>query len=111
MEKIGDWTTPSAKRRQRPRAAWAKDVRSLRDNGLSPEEYAKKKGLDPGRLRFWMRVLRDDVATRTKSAVPAFLPVSVVHAAEAAKPSANVMIEVGLANGRRVRMHVSPNAA
>ena len=110
MEKIGDSTTPSPKRRQRPRAAWIKDVRSLRDSGLSPEEYAKKKGLDPGRLRFWMRFLGNDVGGRVKSAVPAFLPMSVVPAAETPKSGANVMIEIDLANGRRVRMHVSPNA-
>jgi hypothetical protein len=110
MEKNGDSTKPLAKRKQRPREAWLKDVCSLRDSGLSPEEYAKKKGLDPGRLKFWMRVLGNDVGRRVKSAVPAFLPVNVVQAAEVPKFGANVMIEVDLANGRRVRLHVSPNA-
>ena len=61
-------------------------------------------------LKFWMRVLRNEVEARTKSAVPAFLPVSVLQAVEAPASGASVMIEVDLANGRRVRMHVRPNA-
>jgi hypothetical protein len=56
-----------------------------------------------------MRVLRNEVGARTKSAVPAFLPVSVLQAVEAPASAANVMIEVDLANGRRVRMQVRPN--
>ena len=100
---------PSSKRSRRPRAAWLKEVRSLRDSGLSPEEYAAKKGLVLSTLKFWMRVLRSDVEARSKSAVPAFLPVSVLHAATTPSSDAAVMVEIDLANGRRLRMHVRPN--
>jgi hypothetical protein len=108
MEKIGN-LAPSSKRSRRPRAAWLKEVRSLRDSGLSPEEYAAKKGLVLSTLKFWMRVLRSDVEARSKSAVPAFLPVSVLHAATTPSSDAAVMVEIDLANGRRLRMHVRPN--
>ena len=60
-------------------------------------------------LKFWMRVLRNDVEARTKSAVPAFLPVSVLHTARTPSSDAAVMVEIDLANGRRLRMHVRPD--
>jgi len=41
--------------------------------------------------------------------VPAFLPVSVLHAATVPSSDAAVMVEVDLANGRRLRMHVRPD--
>ena len=107
MEKTGDSAASSSKRKRRPRAAWIKEVRSLRDSGLSPEEYAAKKGIVLSTLKFWVRVLRKEVEARTKSAVPAFLPV--LHTTEAPAVGASVMIEVDLANGRRVRMQVRPN--
>jgi hypothetical protein len=110
MEKTENSASPSTKRRRRPRAAWIKEVRSLRDSGLSPEEYAAKKGMVLSTLKFWMRVLKNGVEARTKSAVPAFLPVSVLPAVEAPASGTNVMIEVDLANGRRVRIQVRPNA-
>ena len=109
MEKNGSSAAPSSKRKRRPRAAWLKEVRSLRDSGLSPEEYATKKGLVLSTLKHWMRFLRDDVEARTKSAVPAFLPVSVLHTARTLSPEAAVMVEIDLANGRRLRMHVRPD--
>jgi hypothetical protein len=109
MEKNGSSAAPSSKRKRRPRAAWLKEVRSLRDSGLSPEEYAAKKGLVLSTLKFWMRVLRSDVEARTKSAVPAFLPVSVLHTARTPSSEAAVMVEIDLANGRRLRMHVRPD--
>jgi hypothetical protein len=84
-------------------------VRSLRDSGLSPEEYAAKKGLVLSTLKSWMRILRNDVEARTKSAVPAFLPVSVVHAARTPSSDAAIMVEIELANGRRLRMQVRPD--
>lgn len=100
---------PSSKRKRRPRAAWLKEVRSLRDSGLSPEEYATKNGLVLSTLKYWMRVLRNDLEARTKSAVPAFLPVSVLHAARTPSSETAVMVEIDLANGRRLRMHVRPD--
>ena len=109
MEKNGSLAAPSSKRKRRPRGAWLKEVRSLRDSGLSPEEYAAKKGLVLSTLKSWMRILRNDVEARTKSAVPAFLPVSVVHAARTPSSDAAIMVEIELANGRRLRMHVRPD--
>ena len=108
MEKTGNLAAPSSKRKRRPRAAWLKEVRSLRDSGLSPEEYATKKGLVLSTLKYWMRLLRNDVEERTKSAMPAFLPVSVLHAGRTPSSDTAVMVEIDLANGRRLRMHVRP---
>jgi hypothetical protein len=108
MEKNGSSVAPSSKRKRRPRAAWLKEVRSLRDSGLSLEEYAAKRGLVPSTLKFWTRVLRSDAEARTKSVVPAFLPVSVLHTARTPSTDAAVMVEIDLANGRRLRMHVRP---
>ena len=108
MEKNGSSVAPSSKQKRRPRGEWLKEVRSFRDSGLSPEEYATKKGLVLSTLKYWMRGLRNDVEARTKSAVPAFLPVSVLSAARESS-DAFVMVEIDLANGRRLRMHVRPN--
>ncbi len=109
MEKNRSLAAPLAKRERRPRSAWLKEVRSLRDSGLSPKEYAAKKGLVLSTLKFWKRVLRNDGESRSKSAVPAFLPVSVLHAARTPSSNATVMVEIDLANGRRLRMHVRPD--
>ena len=59
-------------------------------------------------LKYWMRLLRNDVEERTKSAMPGFLPVSVLHAARTLSCDTAVMVEIDLANGRRLRMHVRP---
>jgi hypothetical protein len=109
MEKNGSSAAPTSKRKRRPRAAWLKEIRSLRDSGLSLEDYAAKKGLVLSTLKFWKRVLRNDVESRTKSALPAFLPVSVLHAARTPSSDAAVLVEIDLANGRRLRMHVKPD--
>ena len=100
---------PSSKQKRRSRGEWLEEVRRLRDSGLSPEEYATKKGLVLSTLKYWMRLLRNDVEARAKSAVPAFLPVSVLPAARAPSSEAAVMVEIDLANGRRLRMHVRSN--
>ena len=109
MEKNGSLAAPSSKKKRRPRGEWLKEVRSLRDSGLSTEEYATKKGLVLSTLKYWKKVLRSDVEARTKSAVPAFLPVSVVHAARTPSSDAAIMVEIELANGRRLRMQVRPD--
>jgi hypothetical protein len=109
MEKNGSLAAPWSKRKRRPRGEWLKEVRSFRDSGLSPEVYATKKGLVLSTLKYWMRVLRSDLETRAKSAVPAFLPVSVLPVARVPSSDAAVMVEIDLANGRRLRMHVRPN--
>ena len=109
MEKTGDSAALISKRRRQPRTTWARLVRSLADSGLSPAEFAAKKGVELKRLKFWMRVLRNEVGPTTKSAVPAFLPVSVLPTARERAADVSVMVEVDLANGRRVRMQVRPN--
>ncbi len=109
MEKSGSLAVPSSKQKRRSRGEWLKEVRRLRDSGLKPEEYATREGLVLSTLKYWMRLLRNDVEARAKSAVPAFLPVSVLPAARAPSSEAAVMVEIDLANGRRLRMHVRPN--
>ena len=109
MEKNGSLAAPTSKRRRRPRGEWLKEVRSLRDSGLSPEEYATKKGLVLSTLKHWMQALRGELEVRAKSAVPGFLPVSVLPTARVPSSDAAVMVEVDLANGRRLRMHVRPS--
>ena len=110
MEKTGNFAAPLTKRKARSRAEWRKEVQSFHDSGLRIEEYASRKGLVLSRLIFWMRTLRKDVETRTKSAVPAFLPVSVRHAPSPAVTFARMMVEIDLPNGRRVRVHVKTDA-
>jgi len=109
MEKNGSVAAQTSKRKRRPRREWLKEVRSLRDSGLSPEVYATKKGLVLSTLKYWMQALRSELEVRAKSAVPAFLPVSVLPAARVPSFDAAVMVEVDLVNGRRLRMHVRPN--
>ena len=109
MEKNGSLAAPTSKRRRRPRGEWLKEVRSLRDSGLGPEEYATKKGLVLSTLKYWIQALRSELEVRAKSAVPGFLPVSVLPTARAPSSDAAVMVEVDLANGRRLRMHVKPD--
>ena len=41
--------------------------------------------------------------------MPAFLPVSVLHAGRTPYSDPAVMVEIDLANGRRLRMHVRPD--
>ena len=109
MEKNGSLAAPTSKRRRRPRGEWLKEVRSLRDSGLSPEEYATKKGLVLSTLKYWMQALRSELEVSAKSAVPGFLPVSILPTARVPSSDAAVMVEVDLANGRRLRMHVRPS--
>ena len=109
MEKNGSVAAQTSKRKRRPRREWLKEVRSLRDSGLSPEEYATKKGLVLSTLKYWMQALRSELEVRAKSAVPGFLPVSILPTARVPSSDAAVMVEVDLANGRRLRMHVRPN--
>jgi hypothetical protein len=110
MEKTGNSTESLFRQRRRPRAAWVKEVEAFRESGLTAEEYAAKKDIEIRTLKSWIRVLRSGVEAATKSATPTFLPLSIMHAAKAPSASVAVMIEVDLANGRRVRMHVRPDA-
>lgn len=108
MEKNGSLAAPSPKQKRRPRREWVEEIRSFRESGLNPAEYAMKKKLVLSTLKYWMRLLRNEVEARTKSAVPAFLPVSILPAARAPSADTAVMVEIDLANGRRLRMHVRP---
>jgi hypothetical protein len=84
MEKNGSLAAASSKRRRRSGGEWLKEIRSLRDSGLRPEDYAAKKGLVFSTLKYWMRILRSDLEAKAKSVVPAFLPVSILPATRAA---------------------------
>jgi hypothetical protein len=52
VEKTGDSAALLCRRRRQLRAAWAKLVRSLADSGLTPEEFAARKGIELKRLKF-----------------------------------------------------------
>jgi hypothetical protein len=110
MEKTGDAAKPAFKQRRWPRAVWVKRVREFLDSGLSAEDYAAKKSIELKTLKSWIRVLQNSGEAMPKSARPAFLPVSVLHAVKAPAGSSTMMIEVDLVNGRRVRMHVKSDA-
>ena len=60
-------------------------------------------------LKSWMRILRNELEGRARSAVPAFLPVSVLPAGRAPSSAAAALVEIDLANGRRLRMHLRPD--
>jgi hypothetical protein len=109
-KKIGNFAAPLTKRKARSRAQWLKEVRSFHDSGLRIEEYAARKGLVLSSLLFWMRTLRKDVETKTKSAIPAFLPVNVQQVPAPTAALARMIAEIDLPNGRRVRVHVKTDA-
>jgi hypothetical protein len=109
MEKTASWAG-EAKRRRWPRAVWIKRVRDFRDSGLSAEEFAAKKSIELRTLKSWIRVLQTEGDALPKRKPPAFLPVSVLHAGKPSGTPAAMMVEVDLANGRRVRLHVRPDA-
>lgn len=113
MEKSG---SPSEvlfrrKRRRWPREVWVREVKAFADSGLSPEEYAAKRGVRVEALRRWLRVLGNDLgaAARTHSSTT-FLPVRVMQQAEHLSIASAFAVEVDLANGRRVRARVGDHA-
>jgi transposase-like protein len=110
MERTGNAAKPSIKRKRWPREVWAKRVRDFRDSGLSPEEYAAKKSIELRTLKSWIRVLRNHGEAKPASPQQAFLPVSVLHSVKAQPSNTVMMVEVDLANGRRVRIRVKPDA-
>jgi transposase-like protein len=109
MEKTASWAEVS-KRRRWPRAVWIKRVRDFRDSGLSVEEFAAKKSIEPRTLKSWIRVLKTEGDALPKRNPPAFLPVSVLPAGKPPGTLPAMIVEVDLANGRRVRLHVRPDA-
>ena len=72
------------KRRRWPRAVWVKEVEAFEDSGLSPEEYAAKRGFRVEALKRWLRVLGNaHGGGASKAHKPTtFLPVRVVSHAE-----------------------------
>jgi hypothetical protein len=86
---------------------WVKEVKAFADSGLSPEEYASKRGVRVEALRRWLRVLGNDLGLADKRrAATTFLPVRVVQSNERRSSSSAFAVEVDLANGRRLRARV-----
>lgn len=101
------------KRRRWPREVWVNEVKAFADSGLSPEEYAAKRGVRVESLKRWLRVLGagGTVAKVDKAHKPTtFLPVRVVSSCERPSSGNALAVEVDLANGRRVRVRVGDNA-
>jgi transposase-like protein len=97
------------KRRRWPREVWVNEVKAFADSGLSPEEYAAKRGIRVEALRRWLRVLGTGgtVANEVQAhKTTGFLPVRVVPATELPSNGNAFAVEVDLANGRRVRARV-----
>jgi hypothetical protein len=107
--RIADESLFRGRRKRRSRAVWAREVKAFRDSGLSPEEYAAKRGLHIATLKKWVRILGDEVAASKGPKLPAFVPVSVVRATGSTEDQVHgkaFLVEVDLGDGRRVRAHV-----
>jgi hypothetical protein len=98
MEKTGNFAVPLTKRKARSRAEWVKEVRSFHDSGLRIEEYAARKGLVLSRFLFWIRTLRKEVETKTKSACSA--RVSAGECAASSSSCSDICKDDGLAQRR-----------
>jgi hypothetical protein len=89
-----------------PRAMWVREVKAFQDSGLSKKEYAAKHGIPEFKLQRWIRILGSkavaSVASK-ESILPAFLPVNVVNPPTHQPSGASIVIEIDLANGRRLR--------
>ncbi len=109
MEKSGNQNVVLFRRKRRrwPREVWANEVKTFAASGLSPEEYATKRGVRLETLRRWLRVLGKDsgVAARTEPPTT-FLPVRVVQPIDHLPVTTALAVEVDLANGRRVRVRL-----
>lgn len=114
MEKSGNVSGALFRRKRGrwPREVWANEVTTFAASGLSPEEYAAKRGVRVESLRRWLRVLGGEpgAATSTRS-ITTFLPVKVVQPEERSLSDSTVFaIEVELRNGRRVRARVGDHS-
>jgi hypothetical protein len=98
------------KRRRFPRAVWAKEVKAFRDSGLSAEEYAGQRGINLLTFQRWVRRLGDVADTGQRSALPAFVPVRVVHSPERPSSGSPFQVEIDLTNGRRLRARIALDA-
>jgi hypothetical protein len=112
MEKSGipDESLFRRKRARLPRAVWVKEIKAFRDSGLSPEDYAAKRGMHIITLKRWIRRVGEHGADRKSSQLPAFLPVRVVGSTASQPRNTAFHVEVDLTNGRHVRARVESNA-
>jgi transposase-like protein len=109
MDKTGIADGTPYRRKRRPRAAWAKEVRAFRESDLSLDEYATRRGLHVATLSRWVRILRGEVGARPASETSPFVPVTVVRSQadrHGTVADAALMIEVDLPGGRRLRARV-----
>jgi transposase-like protein len=113
MNKTGIADGTPYRRRRRPRAAWAKEVRAFRESGLSLDEYATKRGLHVATLARWVRILRSEVEASPASETSPFVPVTVVRSQadrHGTMADSALMIEVDLPSGTRLRARVNSDA-
>lgn len=99
-------SAPRRKRRRWPREVWVKEVKAFRDGGLSPEDYAAKRGIRVLTLKRWVRILGGEGKTVEAHRPPSFLPVRIVAPADRPAGHTSFQVEVDLTNGRRVRVRV-----
>jgi transposase len=83
------------------RDEWARHVKRWETSGLDAAAFAAREGIIAKRLVWWRWKLRSTPAASTPE--PRFVPVHVVDST--ARPiSTDVAIEIGLPNGRVVRV-------
>lgn len=95
------------KRRRFPRAVWVKEIKAFRESGLSAEEYAGQRGINVLTFKRWVRRIGDVTDTGQRPALPAFVPVRVVHPIERPSSGSPFQVEIDLTNGRRLRARVA----
>ena len=108
MEKSGVSGVPLVRRRRKrwPRSVWAEEIKAFRESGLTPEDYAAKRGVRVVTLRKWVRVLGYRRTANKGENLPTFVPVNIVSSQESQRSSPPFYVEVDLACGRRVRARV-----
>ncbi len=99
-------SAPRRKRRRWPREVWIREVKAFRDGGLSPEDYAAKRGIRVLTLKRWVRILGGECKAAEGQHAPSFLPVRIVAPADRPSSQTSFQVEVELTNGRRVRVRV-----
>ena len=82
---------------------WRRHFERQGTSGLSIREYCFEHNLAESGFHAWRRIVaeRDLAADLGKTAVPAFVPITVV---DAPSSSGDSPIHIRLANGRRVRV-------
>jgi hypothetical protein len=82
---------------------WRRHFEEQRSGGLSIREYCFAHDLAESAFHAWRRIIaeRDQECDVGKTAMPAFVPVTVV---DVATSDGNSPIDIRLANGRRVRV-------